>query len=234
MTKLYFDGVTKDYVTVLSKGRPYWAPFNREVQVLPNGRKRLVKTENEAMTIPVEILIDGNSKEDLLKKAEEIGLWLVTEDERRLQFSDEMNRSYIALLDGGIDVDEVVSFSRCTIDFLVLDKVGAEETINVTTSNATHTITGQDNAPWEISLRFTAKTDKFELHAGDIYILLGYEFIEGDRLTIKYEGREVWLNDDRDLRHSIRLASNYELLEPGEIEVKASHACELKYNETLF
>lgn len=68
MTKLYFDGVTKDYVTVLSKGRPYWAPFNREVQVLPNGRKRLVKTENEAMTIPVEILIDGNSKEDLLKK----------------------------------------------------------------------------------------------------------------------------------------------------------------------
>ncbi|CEI81312.1 Phage tail protein [Oceanobacillus oncorhynchi] len=234
MTKLYFDGVTKDYVTVLSKGRPYWAPFNREIQVLPNGRKRLVRTEKEAMTIPVEILIDGNSKEDLLEKAEEIGLWLVTKDEKRLQFSDEMNRSYIALLDGGVDVDEVVSFSRCTVDFLVLDKVGAEKTINVTTSNTTHTVTGQDNSPWTIEAVFSRNTTIFELETNqELYILLGYEFIEGDRLTIRYEGREVWINGIN-INYTIRLASNYDLLRPGSLQIKASHDCTLKYNESYF
>lgn len=234
MTKLYFDGVTKDFVKVLSKGRPYWAPLSRETRVLPNGRKRHVRTDKEVMSIPVTILIDGNSKADLLSKAEEVASWLVTKDVKRMQFGDEMNRSYIALLDGGIDVDEIVSFSRCSIDFIVLDKVGAEKTINVTTSNTNHTITGQDETPWTIEVVFSRNTTTFELETNQgIYLLLGYEFIEGDRLTIKYEGREVLLNG-RDINFAIRLASNYELLSPGSLQIKASHPCVLKYFEVFF
>ena len=63
--------------------------------------------------------------------------------------------------------------------------------------------------------------------------MLGYEFIEGDRLTIKYEGREVLLNG-KDINFAIRLASNYELLSPGSLQIKASHACELKYDERYY
>lgn len=234
MTKLYFDGETKDYVTVLSKGRPYWAPLSRETRVLPNGRKRHVRTDKEVTSIPVTILIDGSSKADLLQKAEGVGSWLVTKEAKRMQFSDEMNRSYIALIDGGVDVDEIVSFSRCSIDFLVLDKVGAEKTINVTTSNINHTITGQDETPWTIEVVFGRNTTTFELETNQgLYLLLGYEFIEGDRLTIKYEERKVLLNG-KDINFAIRLASNYELLSPGELTIKASHDCTLKYVERYY
>ncbi|WP_077603609.1 distal tail protein Dit [Oceanobacillus sojae] len=111
---------------------------------------------------------------------------------------------------------------------------GEEQTFNVTTSNTTHVITGQDKTPWEISLRFSEHTDKFELTTNSgLYLLLGYEFVEGDSLTIKYEGREVLLNG-RDLRHSIRLKSNFDYLYPGDVTVRASQDCEMKYDERYF
>lgn len=184
--------------------------------------------------IPVKFLIADATNEGLRERFNRLNGY-IKGNKKRLEFTDE-NAHFVATLSGANIPDEDSNSLICTMTFTCADSAKRmdEKVIEVGASESTHAITGQDETPWEISLRFTANTDKFELRAGDIYILLGYEFIEGDRLTIKYEGREVWLNNDRDLRHSIRLASNYELLKPGDLKVRASHACELKYDERYY
>ncbi|MDM8100931.1 distal tail protein Dit [Oceanobacillus oncorhynchi] len=182
--------------------------------------------------IPVKFLIADDENEGLRERFNRLNGY-IKGNEKRLEFTDE-NAHFIATLSGANIPDEDSNSLICTMTFICADSAKRmnEKVIEVGTSESIHTITGQDSAPWEISLRFTANTDKFELETDSgLYILLGFEFIEGDRLTIKYEGREVWLNDNRDLRHSIRLASNYTLLQPGSLVVKANHACELKYDE---
>ncbi len=185
--------------------------------------------------ISVKFLIADATNEGLRERFNRLNGY-IKGNEKRLEFTDE-NAHFVATLSDASIPDEDSNSLVCTMTFTCADSAKRmnEKTINVTTSNATHSITGQDAASWEITVRFTASTDKFELETDSgLYILLGYEFIEGDRLTIKYEGREVWLNGARDLRFVIRLASNFELLRPGELTIKASHACDLIYDETLY
>ncbi|WP_339236906.1 distal tail protein Dit [Oceanobacillus sp. FSL W7-1281] len=225
---------TGRFVTLSVGGRGI---LNRRLDLvqMPGAHGSRVKDVTyDVREIPVKFLIADATNEGLRERFNRLNGYLKG-NEKRLEFTDE-NAHFVATLSDANIPDEDSNSLICTMTFTCADSAKRmnEKVIEVGTSESTHTITGQDAAPWEVSLRFTANTDKFELRARDIYILLSYEFIEGDRLTIKYEGREVWLNDNRDLRHSIRLASNYELLEPGELEVKANHACELKYDERYY
>lgn len=184
----------------------------------------------------VTVEIAARSPGELRNIAEDLAGWLLTEEAEELIFDEEKDRRYLAVVDGGFEPDEIVTHGYGTIRFVVPDgtKMGAENTISVTTSNTNHTITGQDEASWTVEVVFTQSTNKFELETNKgLYLLLGYEFIEGDRLTIKYEGREVLLNG-KDINFAIRLASNYELLSPGELTVKASHDCKVIYDERFY
>ncbi|MFC4661749.1 distal tail protein Dit [Oceanobacillus aidingensis] len=238
-----FDGKNLDelltdetgrFVTLSVGGRGI---LNRRLDLvqMPGAHGSRVKDVTyDVREIPVKFLIADATNEGLRERFNRLNGYLKG-NEKRLEFTDE-NAHFVATLSGANIPDEDSNSLICTMTFTCADSAKRmdEKVIEVGASESTHAIAGQDETPWEISLRFTANTDKFELRAGDIYILLGYEFIEGDRLIIKYEGREVWLNDDTDLRYSIRLASNYKMLEPGDIEVKASHACELKYDERFY
>ncbi len=184
--------------------------------------------------IPIKFLIADETNEGFRARFNRLNSYIKGR-KKRLEFTDE-NAHFIATLSSANIPDEDSNSLICTMTFTCADSAKRmnEKTINVTTSNTMHTVTGQDAAPWEISLRFTAGAEKFELETDSgLYILLGYEFIEGDRLNIKYDGREVWLNG-RDLRHAIRLASNYELLNPGKLTIKASHDCKVIYDERFY
>lgn len=184
--------------------------------------------------IPVKFLIEDRTNEGFRERFNRLNGYLKG-SQKRLEFTDE-DAYFIATLSDASIPDEDSNSLICTMTFTCADsaKRMKEKTINVTTTNTSHTITGQDETPLTIEVVFSEPTETFELTTDKgLYLLLGYEFIEGDRLTIKYEGREVWLNG-RDLRHAIRLASNYELLSPGELTVKASHACTLKYDERYY
>ena len=225
---------TGRFVTLSVGGRGI---LNRRLDLvqMPGAHGSRVKDVTyDVREIPVKFLIADATNEGLRERFNRLNGYLKG-NSKRLEFTDE-NAHFIATLSGANIPDEDSNSLICTMTFTCADSAKRmnENTINITTEETSHEITGQDSTPWEVSLRFTAKTNKFELETNSgLYILLGYEFIEGDRLTIKYEGREVWLNDE-DLRHSIRLASNYELLEPGEIKIRASHECTLKYDERLY
>src|SRR5690625_4400470 len=123
MNSMSFNGVRKPFVKILERGRPYWAPRNTEITT--RGKKHKVKkVDTEPIPLSVTLLIDGKSKEDLLQKAEEIAAWLNTEKEAPLIFDDQTNRTHWALLDGSVDEQEIVSFSRASLEFIILYKTG--------------------------------------------------------------------------------------------------------------
>ncbi|WP_313429867.1 distal tail protein Dit [Siminovitchia terrae] len=229
-----FNGTRKPFVTVLEKKRPYWAPLNRNIHTTRSGHTRLLNTEKEVLIIPVTLFIDGNSKEDLLSKAEEVAGWLITKEEEKLTFDDQPNRHFMAALDGGVDADEIVSFSRCSIEFSCLYKMGAEHTLPITTSNQTFAITGQESTPWTSRTRFTVPQSSFNLETSrGGKVILNYDFIAGDVLEIDYDKRDVRLNG-KDLAVSLAFETVWKELEPGPVQIKASHPTDLSYSERYY
>lgn len=234
MNSLTFNGIRKPFVKVLERGRPYWAPRYNEI-VTRGSKHRIRKTETEPIPIPVTLLIDGNSKEDLLNKAEEIADWLITDKEAPLIFDDRTNRTHWVVLEGGVDEDEIVSFSRASLEFISLYKTGEPKELNITPATQQIEVGGQVETPWIIEVSFAADTDKFEFWAGDIYLQLNYNFIKGDKLIVNYTGREVWLNG-ADLRKSVSMSSVFKMLNPndGLISIKSSVPSILKYDERYY
>lgn len=101
-------------------------------------------------------------------------------------------------------------------------------------TDATHIISTQGETPWSINVVFSEATNKFEFTASNgLYLLLNYTFVAGDRLQIDYVGRKVFLNGN-DLRPTVSMSSNYVLLQPGEVTLKASHDCDLIYDERYY
>lgn len=232
---MIFNGESKDYIRVKQElFRPPSPPINFDVFDYPRGGSRVKKKRFTSQTLPVPIRIYHPDKR-IEELKEELSDWLIHDEAKKLGFKDTPNRYYLAHYES-MQLSEKGHFADGVINFFLPDgrRVGEEKTINVTISNTNHTITGQDEAPWTVEVVFSRSMTTFELETNQgLYLLLGYEFIEGDRLTIKYEGREVLLNG-KDINFAIRLASNYELLQPGNLQIKASHACTLKYDERYF
>lgn len=130
--RLWFKDETRDYVTVLKKRRPIMAPISWGTIAVP-GRPGVVLTDKivEPVTIPVTILVDGNSRSDYLRKAEDLAKWLSSDSEQPLRFDDD-NRTYQAVVQGSFDPDEIVSYGKVEISFFCADpyKYGPEETAN--------------------------------------------------------------------------------------------------------
>jgi predicted phage tail component-like protein len=128
-----FNGVTKPYITVLEKIRPPWATIKRNILTLkglPGGH--LDDTETQPRAIGARVLIQNNGIfDDLQKLKEDMAEWLITENPEELIFEDEANRAYFAVVDGALDIEEMVTAGRGVIYFICPDpyKYGSEKTI---------------------------------------------------------------------------------------------------------
>lgn len=232
---LEFNSIRKPYIYLLEGRRKApFSPLQRNI-VRAGANYRIKKTDRGLLEISQPIGYVVKDDADALRIKDEIAAWFVTNDWARLSFDNEPGRSYLAVVQNSIDdFDRFVDQRSGTIQFVAKATLGEEKTIPVTNTPTSHTITGQDITPWIVEVTFTEATSTFELQASNgLYLLLAYEFIEGDTLTIKYEGREVLLNGN-DLRSAVRLKTNYEMLQPGTIEVSASHVCELIYDERYY
>lgn len=232
-----FNGIRKPYVKILERGRPYWFPRSVEIR-----NHRVSKVITEPMPLPLTLSIDGNSKADLLEKAEEMAEWLNTEDVAPLVFDDQPNRIYWSILDGEVDENEIVSFSRASTEFICLKKTGEERTITIDTT-ATETIGGHKPTAWKTKTTFDENQSGYELQFNspgksdlrDIgKIEINYNFQRGDVLEIDYSKRKITVNGVDRSNILVILQSNYMELPVGEVEFEASHDTEVFYSERYY
>jgi predicted phage tail component-like protein len=227
-----FNGIKKDYLRVnMELFRPPSPPIEYQGRPMTRGGERVTKRRFTGLELPVPVTIKSEQRTESLMR--DISDWLIHDEPKRLEFSDS-DKYYLAHYQG-MDLRNVNPwYAKGTILFYlpVAYRFGQDESINVTTTNY-HTITGQVETPWQLEVTFSAATNRFEFWAGDIYLQLNYNFIVGDRLTIRYTGREVWLRD-RDLRPAVSMSSHFDELPVGEIGMSASHPCTLKYTERYY
>jgi predicted phage tail component-like protein len=128
---MFFNGVSKDYLK-LTKGkiRPTFAPVTRNVLTVPGrpgGFLQSTDTNVRVLTVPVVIIGDN-----LQKIKEDLASWLITEEACELIFPDELDRVYYAVVDGSVDLDEIVDFGEGVITFICTDpyKYSHEKTVS--------------------------------------------------------------------------------------------------------
>ena len=130
-----YAGVRLDNVSILERNQPYWAPKSNELITVP-GRPGAVFTrqQTEVLTISLTVLVDKVPGVPFSLTAEEFATWLNGYDEpQALVFDSDPNRTYFAILDGDVDVEQVVRYAKVGITFICPDpyKYGNEKTATI-------------------------------------------------------------------------------------------------------
>ncbi|MBD7937131.1 phage tail family protein [Cytobacillus sp. Sa5YUA1] len=232
-----FNGIRMPEIILLEgRSKPPFAQRKHEFRKQDYGY-RLKKTTTEPLPIsqPIGFVVDDDY--NALELRDELTNWLITDEPAPLQFDDEPGRTYYALIENSIDDFSRFAYLRQgTLQFTCPDPYAHGDTkkLDVEILEKTFLIGGQTITPWTVNVTFLEGTNRFELIGSNgLYLLLNYTFVAGDRLQIDYVGRKVFLNGN-DLRSAVSMSSNYVLLKPGEITLKASHDCDLIYDERYY
>ncbi|MDA1958511.1 phage tail family protein [Bacillus cereus group sp. BcHK10] len=145
-----FNNVRKDYVQMLvGRKRPTWAPIKRKLLKVPHRPGAyFINTETEERRIDVPIFISAKKDiADLQRLKEDLADWLYTETPAELIFDDELDRTYLAFIDGALDLDEIVNKGRGVISFLcpMPYKLGATKTSEFVQNWSTETTAYVEN-----------------------------------------------------------------------------------------
>jgi predicted phage tail component-like protein len=129
-----FNGIKKDFVIAeRGKRRSAFAPITRNLLTVPNmPGAYLQSSETQVRTISQPIVINGTDRLNVRKLEEEIASWLITNEPKELIFDDEPDRVYYAIVDGGLEIEDIVRFGRGEVLFICLDPYkykGSSETV---------------------------------------------------------------------------------------------------------
>lgn len=120
---LIFNEIEKPYITITrGRKRPAWAPIQRELITVPGvSGAYLSQSNRQVRVISVPVFLTANSFTDLQEIKEDLASWLIQEEPKLLVFKDEPDRIYYALVDGGLDLNELVRWGQGEITFICPD-----------------------------------------------------------------------------------------------------------------
>lgn len=130
MYGMTFNGIRKDYVTVLRKERPPWATVQRMIEQVP-GRPggHPTSTNVQPRQIRATLLLESDNFQELQKMKEDLADWLVTEEPKELIFDDEPDRVYYAMVGEDMIFEEIIRVGVIQVLFVCPDphKYGIED-----------------------------------------------------------------------------------------------------------
>src|SRR5699024_6402500 len=130
---MHFNGIEKEYLTVTrGRNRPAFAPMERNfISVVGMSGAHLSHSKRQIRQIDVPVFIMADSFSDLQKVKEDLAEWLIHDEPKTLVFKDEPDRVNYAVVDGSLDLDELVRWGQGVITFLCPDpyKYGQERTL---------------------------------------------------------------------------------------------------------
>jgi predicted phage tail component-like protein len=214
-----FRGIRKDYITVLrGRKRPPWSSIQRNIVTIP-GRVGgyLFNTKFDPKLLEVPVLIKANSFSDLQKLKEDLAAWLITDTPQELVFDDEPDRTYYAVVDGSLDLDELVRWGQGVIRFICPDgyKYGAEHTYIIPNGQDIFDIHNPGTAEAEPKFKITVNQDITFLSVvrDDNFVMIGKPQDEVNE--IKKQPLEVVLEDNMTTTSGWTSANTY--VENGDV-----------------
>lgn len=174
---MIFNGIEKEYLTVLrGRKRPPWAPVQRNlITVTGMTGAHLSQTDTQVRVISVPVFLLADDMSDLQKIKEDMAEWLIHDEPKPLIFKDEPDRTYYAVVDGSLDLDELVRWGEGVITFICPDpyKYGPEKTVETTSD--TFIVENNGTAETEPIITLTAKepTTFAMISNGEEYMMVG-------------------------------------------------------------
>ncbi|PET32781.1 phage tail protein [Bacillus anthracis] len=201
-----FNNIRKDYIQMLvGRKRPSWAPVKRRLVRVPHRAGAfLLNTETEERRIDVPLVIKAKKDmADLQKLKEDLADWLYTEQPAELIFDDELDRTYLALIDGSVDLDEIVNRGRGVITFVcpMPYKLGKTNTHKFTQEWSTETTSyftnkGSVETPALIEMTVKKPSTFLDVWFGEYpnnrdYFRIGYP-LTVEETTVQERERVMW------------------------------------------
>ncbi|PER21906.1 phage tail protein [Bacillus cereus] len=201
-----FNNIRKDYIQMLvGRKRPSWAPVKRRLVRVPHrAGALLLNTETEERRIDVPLVIKAKKDmTDLQKLKEDLADWLYAEQPAELIFDDELDRTYLALIDGSVDLDEIVNRGRGVITFVcpMPYKLGEINTHKFTQEWSTETTSyfnnkGNVEAPALIEMTVKKPRTFLDVWFGEYprnrdYFRIGYP-LTVEQTTVQERERVMW------------------------------------------
>lgn len=194
-----FNNQRRSYILMpRGRKRPAWAPIKRNflyTQGYPGAR--LLSTEVEARQIDVPLIIKAENIADLQKIKEDLANWLVTEQECELIFDDEPDRTYLALIDGSFDAEELVNRGKGVVTFIcpMPYKLGPTRTVDFQTGASGLTANVQNKGSVEsnpiIEVEVTKPSTFLDVWNGTNYFRIGYP-LKADQVPVERNQRVLW------------------------------------------
>ncbi|MBW3496054.1 distal tail protein Dit [Bacillus sp. FDAARGOS_1420] len=201
-----FNNIRKDYIQMLvGRKRPSWAPIKRNLVRVPHRPGAFfIHTETEERRIDVPLVIKAKKDmADLQKIKEDLADWLFTEQPAELIFDDELDRTYLAFIDGSLDLDELVNRGKGVITFVCpmpykLGKVQTQTFTQNWSTEITSNFTNKGSVETPALIEMTAKKPSAFLdvwfgeypHNRD-YFRIGYP-LTVEETTVQERERVMW------------------------------------------
>ncbi|MFD2628722.1 distal tail protein Dit [Oceanobacillus kapialis] len=132
-----FNSIRKEYIFCEDEGRTYsTAPVSRNLLSIPGfPGAHLINSDVGVLTIQQNVFFDSDSLTDFFSMKEEIAGWLLTDKICPLIFDDQPDRTYHAVIDGSIDIEELLLVGNITLTFICPDpySYGPEQIIRLET-----------------------------------------------------------------------------------------------------
>lgn len=174
---MIFNDIKKNYLKVSrEKKRPAWAPIDREFVNVPGfPGAYLSNSQHQMRVIQVPVYVKSDGFSDLQKVKEDLAEWLIHDEAKELIFRDENDRIYLAVVSGGLDLDELFRVGKGTITFICHDpyKYGPEKTLPFPADIVTVDNKGTAEADPIFELTATKKTTFAMISNGEEYNLIG-------------------------------------------------------------
>src|SRR4051812_2513306 len=115
-----YDSIKKDYIICeRGKRRSAFAPITRNLLSIPGmPGSFLESTTTGVRIIEQPIYIKGKDRFTVRKLEEDLAEWLITDEPKELVFDDEPDRVYYAVVDGSLDIEDIVHLGHGTVTFL--------------------------------------------------------------------------------------------------------------------
>ncbi|QWH51242.1 distal tail protein Dit [Bacillus mycoides] len=238
-----FNNIRKDYIQMLvGRKRPSWAPIKRNLVRVPHRPGAFfIHTETEERRIDVPLVIKAKKDmADLQKIKEDLANWLYTEQTAELIFDDELDRTYLALIDGSIDLDEIVNRGKGVITFVCpmpykLGKANTHTFIQNWSTEITSNFTnkGSVEAPALIEIDVNKPSTFLDVWFGAYpydrdYFRIGYP-LTVEETTVQERERVMWDDMSTSIGWTPVKGLVEEMQGTGELKVKDSTAIYCPY-----
>ncbi|HDR7494224.1 TPA: phage tail family protein [Bacillus cereus] len=195
-----FNNIQKDYIQMLvGRKRPSWAPVKRNLVKVPHRPGAFfMNTETQERRIEVPIAIKAKKDmADLQKIKEDLAEWLFTEQPTELIFDDELDRTYLALIDGSVDLEELVNRGKGIITFVcpMPYKLGPTKTVEFEMDGrgliANVQNKGTVHSEPIIEIEVANPSTFLDVWNKDEYLRIGYP-LQADQLPVERKQRVMW------------------------------------------